>query len=355
MYVAHKWLGIAALALMLGHDAIEPELEGLVRETTLGEFASDLGEVAFDGFIVLILLSWIKRIPFTRLELPWQVWRFTHRFTGLLFAMAAFHQLAIDEPTGIDGTLGWYLNTLSIAGLSAWVFSQFVMPFLRPRDYSVSAVERHGAVTELKLVPRDRPLRWTPGQFVFVGIPDAGLAEPHPFTIASAPVADGSLRLDIKRLGDWTGRLSQRVLCGTAVRVEGPYGRFAFRRRVRRQIWLAGGIGITPFLAWADSLTDADRQEIVLVWSVAKRVDAFAEQRLNELAAQHPGLSVHIIAGDEGGRLTAERLLRLLPFEPAQAELFHCGPRSLRDAIVSGLEALSQGPRRVHAEAYEMR
>ncbi len=40
---------------------------------------------------------------------------------------------------------------------------------------------------------------------------------------------------------------------GTRVQVEGPYGRFDFRKGGARQIWLAGGIGITPFLAWAES------------------------------------------------------------------------------------------------------
>ena len=70
MYGVHKWLGIAALALMIGHNTIEPELRDFVRETRLGKLASDVGEIALNGFIGLILISWIKRIPFTRLELP---------------------------------------------------------------------------------------------------------------------------------------------------------------------------------------------------------------------------------------------------------------------------------------------
>src|SRR5690606_18247369 len=69
MYGVHKWLGIAALALMLGHNTIEPELEDVVRETRLGDIAADVGEFAFNGFIGLILLSWFKRVPFTQLEL----------------------------------------------------------------------------------------------------------------------------------------------------------------------------------------------------------------------------------------------------------------------------------------------
>lgn len=355
MYEVHKWLGIAALALMIGHNTFEPELENVVRETRLGEFASDVGEVAFNGLIGLILISWIKRIPFTRLELPWPIWRFTHRFTGLLFAVAAFHQLAIDQPAGLDGTLGLYLNALSLAGLAAWLFMQFVAPYLRPRAFVLENIDQHGMVAEVTLRPEGRALRWRPGQFAFLSASDVGMAEAHPFTIASAPSADGRLRFTIKSLGNWTRRLPERLSPGKRLRVEGPYGRFVFRRRVRRQVWLAGGIGITPFLAWAEALTDADQQEIALVWVVTTRPEAFAAERLATIAARHPGLTVHVMASAEDGCLTAQRLIQLVPFPLCESELFYCGPAGLRDAVVSGLQATGQRPRRVHHEVFALR
>jgi predicted ferric reductase len=79
MYRAHKWLGITALTLMLIHNQVEPDFEHWVRETGIGEFAEDLGEVAFYGLITLILSSWFKRIPVLGWEIPYQLWWFTHR------------------------------------------------------------------------------------------------------------------------------------------------------------------------------------------------------------------------------------------------------------------------------------
>lgn len=355
MYHVHKWLGIAALILMIAHNTFEPELEDVVRETQLGEIASDVGELALNGFIGLILISWIKRIPFTRLELPWPLWRFTHRFMGLLFAVAAFHQLAIDKPAGLDGTLDLYLNTLSLAGLAAWLFTQFVAPLLRPRAFVLENIDQHGAVAEVTLRPEGRALRWRPGQFAFVSSPDAGLGEAHPFTIASAPDANGTLRFFVKALGGWTRRLPARLAAGQRLKVEGPYGRFVFRKRVKRQVWLAGGIGITPFLAWAEALTETDRQEIALIWAVTTPSDAFAADRLSEIAARHPGLTVHVVASARDGRLTAQRLAQLTPFPLRESELFYCGPAGLRNAIVSDLKATGQAPRRVHHELFELR
>ncbi len=44
-----------------------------------------------------------------------------------------------------------------------------------------------------------------------------------------------------------------------------------------------------------------------------------------------------------------------MPFALRGSELFYCGPTGLRDAVVSGLKAMGQKPRRVHSEAFELR
>lgn len=70
---------------------------------------------------------------------------------------------------------------------------------------------------------------------------------------------------------------------------------------------IAGGIGITPVPARAEALTDADQQEIALVWVVTTRPEAFAAERLAAIAARHPSLTVHVMASAEDGGLTAQR------------------------------------------------
>lgn len=137
IYRAHKWLGISALVLMILHDLIEPDFERTVRETGLGELASDAGELAFNALLVLIALSWFRRLPFVRLEIPYQLWRFSHRFMGVLFAIVAFHQFFVDMPAGVDPSLSVLLNGFGIAGLVASVTTEFVAPFLRRREWRI--------------------------------------------------------------------------------------------------------------------------------------------------------------------------------------------------------------------------
>ncbi|WP_250046694.1 hypothetical protein [Phaeovulum sp. NW3] len=64
---------------------------------------------------------------------------------------------------------------------------------------------------------------------------------------------------------------------------------------------------------------------------------------------------MHVVVSAEGPRLNAERLARLEPFALPGADLFYCGPAGLRDAILAGLKTMGQSPRRVHAEAFELR
>src|SRR5690606_37760064 len=92
------------------------------------------------------------------------------------------------------------------------------------------------------------------------------------FTISSAWRDDGLLRFSIKGLGDYTRSLPARLRVGDGVTVEGPYGRFDFRPNGRPQILVAGGIGITPFLARLQDMAaaragGAPAHEVDLVYS----------------------------------------------------------------------------------------
>ena len=353
MYRVHKWLGISAMVLMILHQQIEPDFERTVRETGLGELGEEAGELAFNALLALIAVSWFRRLPFIGLEIPYQIWRFSHRFMGALFAIVVFHQFFVDMPTGVDPSLSILLNTFGIAGVVAWIFTELVAPQLRRREFTVSEISQTGDTTTLTLSPRGRAMRWRPGQFAFVRAPEAGLSEPHPFTIASAPRPDGTLTFSIRALGGWTRSLPATLRAGTRVQVEGPYGRFDFRKGGARQFWLAGGIGITPFLAWAESLTEAERRDIHLVHCVRTQEESIGVETLRAAAARNPRFSFEVVVTTRDGRLTAERLISAAPFAVRDADLWFCGPTGLKDGILKGLKVKGQTPRRVRFELFE--
>jgi predicted ferric reductase len=94
---------------------------------------------------------------------------------------------------------------------------------------------------------KDRWAGHEAGQFAFVNFHAKEGA--HPYTISSAWHGDGKLLFLVKALGDYTRTLASTLKVGEVVEIEGPYGRFNFEGSPKRQLWIGGGIGITPFVA----------------------------------------------------------------------------------------------------------
>lgn len=85
----------------------------------------------------------------------------------------------------------------------------------------------------------------------------------HPFTVAGAS-SDGGLRPIIRSQGRDTSRMYDRLQPGLSATVTGPYGMFDFTLGHAQQIWIAGGIGIAPFLSWLEVLKPTDPYTIDL-------------------------------------------------------------------------------------------
>ena len=356
LYVIHKWTGIAVLPLILLHEGVGMDLEGEIVTSGLAKTAVDVAEFVYPAFIALILISFFKRLPFLKMRrdlIPYHWWRWSHRVLGALFLAIVFHQLFVKVPFRMNDLTAQYLNAMAALGVLSLAYTQILAPF-RSRGYTVAAVDRHPAATIVDLAPRGRGLRPRPGAFAVISVARGGLREPHPFTVSQIG-PDGALQFSIRGLGDYTRRLRDSIQVGDKVTVEGGYGRFDYRRGPKTQLWVAGGIGITPFLAFADSLSAEEARTIRLVYCVGKAEEAVGLDRLRAAEARVPGLSVHLHVSDSDGRLTAARLLDDLPFDLTQAGFWFCGPAPMREALLSGFKEAGKRPKTVHFEEFEFR
>ncbi len=180
----------------------------------------------------------------------------------------------------------------------------------------------------------------------------------HPFTIASADRGDRRVTFEIKALGDYTRGLARRLQAGARMTAEGPYGRFnlAPDDSGRPQIWVAGGIGVTPFLAWLEALQDAPAQapDADLYYCVRNRDDDPFVGRLEALTRTLPSVRLHVVSSQQGERLDARRLGARAP-GCAQAAVWFCGPHGLLDALRRELAAAGLTGIRIRHEAFDMR
>jgi len=353
IYRTHRRVGITVLILILVHYFITPDFKGLSLTSGLNKLAASMGEYAFYGLVVLLLLSIFKIIPKTKIEIPYHYWRLTHRFIGLLFIMVAFHQTFIKRPYDGTAMLATYLNIVALIGTASYIYTQ-LFPWLRTRTYEVFDVTRHDGATIISARPTGRPLKAKPGQFGFFRVSKPGLREPHPFTIAGMEEG-GIVRFAIKPLGDYTRTLRENIAVGDRLKLEGGYGRFNHRRGGKKQIWLAGGIGVTPFLAMAARLKGDEGQEIHMVYCVRDRSEAIGLETLEAQAEKLPNFSFTLHDSKTDGRLDAAKLAAASAVDPAGADLWFCGPPPLRKAIEKGLKELGKKPRRVEFELFEFR
>ena len=122
----------------------------------------------------------------------------------------------------------------------------------------------------------------------------------HPFTISSAPHED-VVRVTVKALGDYTSRLQELIEPGMPAVIGGPHGRFSHWKGTDRQVWIAGGVGVAPFLSWLRALDGHQLPHRVDFFYSADGEAPFADE-IRAIADRH---EVAARASDRHGRRRA--------------------------------------------------
>jgi predicted ferric reductase len=367
IYRLHKWSAILAVVFAAMHwlleeaddliesvfgrhgQPLEEQFSGLLHE--LRDFGEELGEIGIYLVLAMVVLSLLKLFPY-------HLWRHVHRAVPLLYLALAFHAAVLapghywSQPLGL--VFGGLLAVGSIAAI--WSLLGLIGWTRRARGTILSISTPAQDVVEVVCQLESRWRGHRAGQFAFVNF-DRWEGH-HPFTIASADHDDRRVTFMIKALGDFTRALPGRIAVGQAVTVEGPYGVFV-RQPLdpqARQIWVAGGIGVTPFIAWLEDLRANPDAGFVtdLHYSTRNRERDPIVSRLETLCADLPGVSLHIHDSQAGGSLTAEHLARLHDAS-RKTEVWFCGPRRFAKQLRRGLNRAWRGRLRFHQEAFEMR
>lgn len=368
-YRLHKWLGVTALVVSIVHWAwaVVPKWLvgwGLLTKPQRGRggadhsalvelmqsqrgFAELVGEWAFYAAVVLILIALIKLFPY-------RLFFNTHRLLALVYLVLVYHSVILMKLGYWNAAIGLVMAALMVAGSIAAVIS--LMGGIGRNKKAIGYVDsleyhRDNRVLEVIVQLRDRWESHKAGQFAFVTFDNHEGA--HPFTMSSSWNHLGTLRFHIKALGDYTSELPKLLKAGEVVTVEGPYGCFDFASRQDRQIWVGGGIGITPFIARLQALTvQKDGREIDLFYSTAEPDQEFIK-RLEQLA-QQAGVRLHLIISGRNERLTPDRLRELVP-QWRDASVWFCGPAGFGHALREGLVAQGFDVENFHQELFDMR
>jgi len=372
VYRLHKWAGILAVGAGLAHWLAKlasgplkasigvagraPRPESLAWFENARDYAKDMGEWALYLLLAMLVVTLWRRFPY-------HAWRWLHRAMPVLYVALVLHSAALLPRLHWLGATGALLGPLMAGGMwAAWRALRGGIGRRRQAGGKVVALGRPAVRGQfpgvLELVCELDP-EWPghrPGQFAFLTLDRAEGA--HPYTIASAPGPDRRITFQIKELGDYTRDLAARVRPGQRVTVEGPYGCFrpAPRKPGAMQIWVAGGIGVTPFLAWLEAMqADPDAAPRAHLHYCVR--DAGADPfvaRLRALCSTLPSITLTVYDGRREQVLNAAQLAA--PDVAAQAEgVWFCGPAGLAALVRRELRRAGLPSLRVHQEAFEMR
>jgi predicted ferric reductase len=247
MYRWHHALGVWACAVLVAHPIVLAAAVMPTSATRAWSLVSPVRWFPANALGWAALLGLTAGLVATLLwHLPYAAWRRLHFCLSVAVLLGLAHVFTY---RGLTPSL------VLAAGPSILALSWRLVRTNRglgAHPYEVESLSRIAvATTEVVLRPLAGPLRVAPGQFVMVaffsGPRYQGCGEFHPYTVCDAR-NDGSLVLAIKALGDCTTKI-QSLQKGVAARVEGPYGKFLAAASLAPSLWIAGGIGVTPFIA----------------------------------------------------------------------------------------------------------
>jgi predicted ferric reductase len=204
------------------------------------------------------------------------------------------------------------------------------------------------------MVPTEAAIAYHPGQFAFLKFPDIkGLNNPHPFTLTSNP-DNYEISVTVKAAGDFTRTMQSDLRVGTTALVEGGYGCFDYTRGERDQVWIAGGIGITPFVSWLNSLDSSLLDSVDLFYSTKGREGYVHGEFLERVETQHPFLRIHTRDTCMDERITIPEIFKRTN-SPYNCSYFICGPQKMVEDLYYQLRKEGIQERKIHYEFFNFR
>lgn len=367
--IAHRMLAITGVALLIPHIILAKN----PHSGTLGKPLSVIGTIGLLFLLVwAIVPRWRSMVPrplhgvilatkdapgvrrIRRVFGGYERWRALHRLTGVFVAVGFVHGVLDGTPFNAAPVLRWSYILIGGTGLAFYAYRELLARhFHLLRDYQVSTVQRvDSSLVEVTLAPLGPPIAFTPGQFTLIYLEGKDGWARHPFTIASAP-DENLLRLTITAAGDYTAGIDQNLAPGMPAVVAKGLGHFSHDRGTARQVWIAGGAGITPFLSWMRAAAAGLPPQVDLFYS--SRGPAPYGEELQSIADHHETVRVHLIDTTADPRLTTERILAETGAAATELSVFMCGPDEMLRSLQRGLQKAGIPGRRIYREHFNWR
>lgn len=362
IYHFHRRISFIALGLVLAHPlilfVIRPELLALLNFIA-APWRARLAAISTYSLLALIIMA-LWRV---KLKLSYEVWHLTHIILAVAAVAAGILHMVAWGVYLVDPVKKALWCALALFWLTLLPYVRIVKPlFMLRRPYRVAQVKvERGDTTTLVMKPEGHQgFRFTPGQFGWLTLWGSPFQiTGHPFSFSSsAEASDGSVEMSIRKLGDFTAKVS-RVAVGQRVYIDGPYGAFTIGNPADMHVLIAGGVGITPMMSILRTLADrGDKRPVVLIYGSKDWESITFREELDALQARLDLKLVYVLTRPhegwtgEVGYIDAGLFKRHLPPPFDMHEYFICGPHMMMDAIEQTLAQMHVPMSKYHTERY---
>jgi nitric oxide dioxygenase len=210
------------------------------------------------------------------------------------------------------------------------------------------------------------------GQYISVRVfvEELGLKQPRQYTLSTSPQAD-YLRISVKRepgngadqVAGWVSNTLHGLPEGAEVEVSAPTGNFYLIDSNKRNVFISGGVGLTPMIAMLNQLVTLDvPQPVTFIHACRSKQVHAMKQHLQDLTAKCP--RIHTLTAyefpnegdvlgqdyDVAGRLDLSTVDAALL--PADADYYLCGPMPFMAEQRKALLARGIKDEQIHSEAF---
>jgi ferredoxin-NADP reductase len=216
-------------------------------------------------------------------------------------------------------------------------------------DYSLPLIHRDEVAEDTMLFTLDRSAvdyTFTAGQYANFALIDPPYQDDEgldrDFSIASAPESEGIIQFASRMRNTAFKNSLKAIPLGSPVKASRAMGYFTLHQNASQPaVFLAGGIGITPFRSIITSaLTKQLPYELWLFYSNRTREATTFAYELSELARTHPNFKLSMTITDEDdvpapfskGRITAE-LIAVSGVSLQESMFYTAGPPAMTEAM----------------------
>ena len=316
-----------------------------------------LGSVSLYLMILIGLASHFYKL------ISYKVWQIIHIGIYGLFVMSAYH--AMNGTAYLTNqTIRILINTIIIALIIGSIFRTIkkIKEYFNSNYYVYKTEKETKNIFSLILKPKNKNklMKFKAGQFCFLRINKNKLHARHPFTISSSP-EDNFLKFTIKIEGRFT-KTAEKIKVGEPICVDGPYGKFHTKQNDENLIFIAGGVGITPFRSMLGELVNlGTNKNVRLIYCCRTTEDILFKNFFDSIDKKWFDVK-YILSREKSnnwnenenkilGRLNKEIIKKEL-LDLKNPIFYFCGPETLKKETMKILDELGVKKRNIYSEDF---